>query len=88
MSSLPRIILEYEGMDAFILPKGIERIASDGRIYRLHSLASLEPISPNAAQKFIRDLEENKINFKELQFKVITSYGSVIGFLEHDLEQK
>lgn len=88
MTSLPRIILEYEGIDAFVLPRGIEKIAFDGRFYRLHSLASLDSISPNAAQKFIQDLEEDRINFKELKFKLVASFGAVIGFMEHDLEQK
>lgn len=54
----------------------------------LYSLHDLDPISPNAAQKFIVDFQENKINFKRLKFKLITSCGTVMGYAEHDLMQK
>lgn len=88
MSSLPRIIIEYEGFDAFILPCRGKANIENGKIYMLHSLCDLDPISPNAAQKFIQDWQNDEINFKTLKFKLLDSTGNIHGYMFHDLEQK
>lgn len=97
-SPMGQIILEYEGFDAFLIPSSYRRkcitLYRDNETQTVKGVISFfipeigDPIAPNAAQKFIVDFKEDKINFQQVKFKVLDSTGHVSHYLEHVLEQK
>lgn len=102
MSAGPRIVLEYQGIDAFVVPHSAldrrfvtwyrepGRPKKDGfkTVVSMVLPKLFYPISPSGSQKFIQDFEQNQVDFNAVKFKLIDQIGHIVGYMEHDLVQK